>query len=134
MMREADKAAAEFGGYTLVKQCHGAAMQSGWWINLKTGVPFTPQERHDMVPTKLMLTVSELSEAMEGHRKGLMDSHLPNRTNFEVELADAAIRIFDLAGGLNIDLGKVIAEKLAYNAMRADHKLSARMQDGGKRY
>lgn len=134
MMREADKAAAEFGGYTLVKQCHGAAMQSGWWINPKTGEPFTPQERHDMVPTKLMLIVSEVSEAMEGHRKGLRDSHLPNRMNFDVELADAVIRIFDLAGGMNIDLGKIIAEKLAYNAVRSDHTLAARMAEGGKRY
>lgn len=46
----------------------------------------------------LMLVVSEIAEAMEGHRKGLMDDHLSHRKMFEVELADAMIRIFDLAG------------------------------------
>lgn len=52
----------------------------------------------------------------------------------EVELADAVIRIFDLAGAYGMDLGGAIAEKLAYNAHRADHKPEARAAAGGKAY
>ena len=82
----------------------------------------------------LMLCVSELAEAMEGDRKDLMDDHLPHRKMMEVELADAVIRICDLAGGKGYDLGGAIAEKLAYNAQRADHKMQNRVKDGGKKY
>lgn len=52
----------------------------------------------------------------------------------EVELADAVIRIADLAGGLGLDLGGAIAEKLAFNAVRPDHKPEARAVAGGKSY
>jgi len=38
------------------------------------------------------------------------------------------------AGALNLDLGGAIAEKLAYNAQRADHKPEARAAAGGKTY
>lgn len=82
----------------------------------------------------LMLVVSEIAEAMEGHRKGLMDDHLPHRWMFEVELADAMIRIFDLAGAHNLDIGGALVEKLAYNATRKDHTYEERMKEGGKKY
>lgn len=38
---------------------------------------------------------SELGEAMEGDRKGLMDDHLPHIDMKKVELADFVIRIMD---------------------------------------
>jgi NTP pyrophosphatase (non-canonical NTP hydrolase) len=82
----------------------------------------------------LCLIHSEISEAMEGHRKNLMDSHIPHRSMLEVELADAVIRIADLAGALGLDLGAAIAEKMAYNATRADHKPEARAATNGKAY
>lgn len=47
----------------------------------------------------------------------------------EVELADAVIRIFDLAGSMEYNLGDAIAEKIEYNATREDHKIENR---GGK--
>ena len=87
-----------------------------------------------VVVQKLCLTHSEVSEAMEGHRKGLMDDKLPHRSMLEVELADAVIRISDLAGALNLDLGGAITEKLEYNRNRADHKIENRLKDGGKAY
>jgi hypothetical protein len=82
----------------------------------------------------LCLIHSEISEAMEGARKRLQDDHLPHRTMLEVELADAVIRIFDMAGGLHLDIGGAIAEKLTYNERRADHKPEARAQVGGKSF
>lgn len=102
--------------------CYNQSKDAGWHDN----------ERE--VGTMLMLIVSEIAEAMEGDRKGLMDDHLPHRKMIEVELADAVIRIGDLAGKLGLDLGGAIEEKLAYNRNRADHKKENRLQEGGKKY
>jgi hypothetical protein len=121
----------------LVDTCHGAAVRAGWWKDLHTGENLTSRAGEKAkvnVGEKLMLCVSEISEGMEGHRKGLMDDKLPTRPMLEVELADAVIRINDLAGGLGLDLAGAIAEKLAYNASRADHKPENRLKDGGKKY
>lgn len=116
----------------LVTACHGASKAAGWWNDLTTGEPMV--NRPHVVGEKLMLIVSEVSEAMEGHRKGLADDKLPHRSMIEVELADAVIRIADLAGALGLDLGGAIAEKLAYNQHRPDHKPENRKADGGKKY
>ena len=126
---------ARDAGRTLQKICHDASVQAGWWSCPKTGEPSTPEYiKASLIPQKLLLIHSEISEACEADRTNAMDKHLPHRSGIEVELADAAIRIFDLAGALGFDLGAAIAEKMAYNAERADHKLSARAEEHGKRY
>ena len=56
------------------------------------------------------------------------------RSEMEVELADAVIRIFDLAESRSFNLGETIYEKLEYNKSRADHKLTNRLQEGGKKF
>lgn len=114
-------------GALLQNACHGASRNAGWW----NGVDVADR---NVVPAKLCLIHSEISEAMEGHRKNQMDTHLPHRAMIEVELADAVIRIADLAGALGLDLGAAIAEKMAYNATRADHKPEARAATNGKAY
>lgn len=82
----------------------------------------------------LCLIHSEISEAMEGERKDLMDDKLPHRKMAEVELVDALIRIFDYAGGFGYDLQGAYEEKMAFNAQRADHTHEARKQKGGKKF
>ena len=62
-----------------------------------------------------------------------MDSHLRQYNSLTVELADAVIRIFDIAGGLGLNLAGAIQDKLEYNKNRADHKKSNRLKDNGKK-
>ena len=82
----------------------------------------------------ICLMHSELSEAMEGERKNLMDDKLPHRKMAEVELADCVIRIMDLANLKGYNLGAALAEKHTYNQTRADHKLENRAKAGGKKF
>lgn len=111
------------------KICHNASASGGWWHDLETGEPLE-RNRAEM----LCLMHSEISEAMEGERKNLMDEKLPHRPAAEVELADALIRIFDYCGGFGYDVAGAVREKLEYNAKRADHKPENRKKDGGKAF
>jgi NTP pyrophosphatase (non-canonical NTP hydrolase) len=83
---------------------------------------------------RFALIHSEISEAMEAHRKDLMDDKLPHRRGVEVELADALIRIFDYAGDNHLDLGGAFIEKLEYNRVRKDHTNAARLEPNGKKF
>lgn len=136
-MNEAQNAIAEAGA-TLQAACHEASARAGWWkidgTDLRPLLVARTRLGIAMAAEKLCLIHSEISEAMEGHRKGLMDDKLPHRPMIEVELADAVIRIADLAGALGLDLGGAIAEKMAFNANRPDHKPEARAAAGGKAY
>lgn len=82
----------------------------------------------------LCLIHSEISEAMEGERKNLMDDKLPHRKMAEVELADALIRILDYAAGFGYDIGGAVCEKLRYNSTRKDHTHEARELANGKKW
>ncbi len=125
------------GARVLQGVCHGLARESGWWTDLETGedVRQWPKKHFkDWVGTKIGLIMTEGGEAMEGHRTGANDDHLPNRSMLECELADVVIRAMDLAGGLGLDLPGAIAEKLVFNATREDHKIENRLKEGGKAY
>lgn len=107
---------------------HETATKAGWYIDAQTGEPI---ERN--FGEVIALMHSELSEALEAHRKNLMDDKLPDRPGIEVELADCTIRIFDTAAALKLDLAGAIIEKNRYNQTRKDHSREARAA-GGKRY
>lgn len=112
--------------WQLVSVCHTASADAGWW----TGI-----DRNDIwvISAKLALIHSEVSEALEGARKDAFDDHLPHRKMLEVELADAMIRIADLAGALMLDLAGALVEKMEYNRQRQDHKSEVRAGALGKR-
>lgn len=107
---------------------HAQNVRAGWWSSLDG----MPKQRN--VGEMLMLCVSELSEAMEGHRKNLSDDKLPHRSMLEVELADAVIRILDMGAGLGLDVAGAIVEKMHYNAHREDHTIAHRATQNGKKY
>ena len=114
---------------SLQKICHEAA-QHWWKDNQGNDIRDNPLT----FSNKLLLIVTEIAEACEGDRKDLMDDKLPNRKMREVELADALIRICDLAGGYGLDLGGAVADKVAYNSSRIDHTAAHRKAQGGKSY
>jgi len=88
----------------LIQDCHETAKAKGFW----------DKERN--VGEMLMLIVSELGEAIEAHRTG--NAGLLKKDTFEDELADTAIRLFDLCGGLGIDLEKQLEWKMSFNQTR----------------
>lgn len=63
------------------------------------------------IPEKLMLVVTELSEAMEAYRNN-------DKENLIEELSDSFIRLLDLTGSLDIDIEKGIKEKMEINKKR----------------
>ena len=150
--QENESATLRAAGMALQSLCHNASYRAGWWhlrhhsppygvimLDLRAVIhkslgPVETRLAKALVNEKLMLIVSEVSEAMEGWRKDAQDDKLPHRKMIEVELADAVIRIADLAGALGLDLGGAVAEKMAYNAERADHKPEARAAAGGKSF
>lgn len=108
---------------------HGTATAAGWYRDQVTGQPVTRN-----VGEVIALMHSELSEALEAHRKSLMDDKLPHRLGIEVELADCIIRILDTAAALKLDVAGALIEKNRFNAAREDHKLESRGRPGGKAY
>lgn len=107
----------------LADQIHQVNREKGFW----------DKERN--VGEMLMLVSSELGEAMEAHRKGKFakwedyHKHVAKvgakkifevciKDSFEDEIADATIRLLDMAAGLDVDLEKHIQSKLDYNRTR----------------
>ena len=133
----------------LSEKIHDSNVTAGWWAKPEEygelRALIVANEATHLLPALikafernegeiLALIHSEISEALEGLRKGLVDDHLPNRAMVEVELADTLIRIFDYAGYLGLDLGGALIEKLDYNQTRADHKPENRAKPGGKAF
>ncbi len=113
----------------MIQACHGRAWNAGWYHDLETG-----EEVQLNMGERLALIHSEISEALEGHRKNLMDDKLPHRKMVPVELFDAVIRIMDLIGRHYPKDAPALLEKLKYNDSRLDHKRENRMKPGGKKF
>jgi NTP pyrophosphatase (non-canonical NTP hydrolase) len=88
---------------------HANAKAHGFW----TGDPL---DRN--VGEMIALIHSELSEALEGHRKNAADDHLPEFDSLTVELADAVIRILDLAAGRQLNFAEALLSKMRFNLGR----------------
>lgn len=121
-----------------IAESHNTAKEKGFW-----------DKPNWNIGEKLMLITSELGEALEADRKDryadvtnfnkgltnelgqvpLFDADADEKfvksfeanlkDKFEDELADATIRLFDLAGKMNIDLEYFMQMKMKYNKTRA---------------
>lgn len=127
----------------LVSQVYETAVDKGWWD--APVLPVVPPSLVGMledpgifsdyvkaliqqikelskpnIGEKLALMHGELSEGLEAARVDILapDKYCPEFSNFEVELADTIIRVFDLAGHFKLRLGAAILAKMAYNKTR----------------
>lgn len=92
-------------------EIHATAKEKGWWDD---------GERN--IGEMLALIHSEVSEALEAVRGGNpADDKVPEYSGLEAELADVMIRIFDMAGGLELDVIGAMFAKMEYNKGR-EHK------------
>lgn len=93
-----------------ISACYAMARLKGWWDKPR---PFSEL---------IALLHSEVSEAFEAFREGapFCSTYLTEGKpeGIPIELADVAIRLFDMCGYYNIDLEEAIRVKMAYNETR----------------
>jgi NTP pyrophosphatase (non-canonical NTP hydrolase) len=104
---------------TLAKECWTIAEEHGF----HEAAVVTAAERTQEATTKLLLMVTEISEAFEDIRDGQdpADNHISTGGKPEgpaVELADLIIRALDYAYMFGIDIEELVRTKMAYNATR----------------
>lgn len=108
----------------LIKRSHETAVEKGWWDD---DVP----EVDKSLAAKLLLIVSEVCEAFEEYRSNRGKAEIYYKGDgkpegIPVELADAVIRIVDLAEREGMPLIRALVEKMDYNKKRPH-------RHGGKR-
>lgn len=114
--------AGAFAINRIALEASDTATEKGFWEGKD------PDERF---PECVALTHSELSEALEAHREGdYGDPHLFTDDTVGVELADAVIRIFDLAKKLDEKHGTNFGEDMCAKM----EKNKGREYKHGKRY
>lgn len=107
----------------LQNEIHDNAVKKGFW------------EEPVNIAEKLMLVVTEVAEMCEAHRKAKHCVVYPDlsiednerfkayfenaiKDTFEDEMADAIIRLLDMAKRQNIDIESHIKAKMRYNSLR----------------
>lgn len=101
----------------LAFEAYSTAVAHGWWNDKRS------------FPEQLCLIHSEVSEALEEYRDGHpitwrlqpgvigMGGRVGPK-GVPVELADIIIRVLDICGRYDINIGNVVLEKMAYNSDR----------------
>jgi NTP pyrophosphatase (non-canonical NTP hydrolase) len=98
-----------------IKAWHALAEET-YAINVSKG--FMTPGQPVSIGDQCMLIASEVAEGYEAWRKDLKDDKITHRDGLEVELADAVIRIINLAKHLGYDIPAALVEKSDFNANR----------------
>lgn len=99
----------------LQRSIHETAKSKGWHEDTKPNDPV-------QVLAWLALVTSEIGECVESVRKGEHTTYVGvggKPEGLPSELADIVIRVFDIAGALDIDMAEAIAKKTHYNETRS---------------
>ena len=94
----------------LKDEAYSTAIEKGWWNQYKT------------FGDVLALIHSEVSEALEEHRKDFVfisDRKPKMNAAIQEEMADIIIRVLDVCGKADIDIGNVIYLKMLKNKGRS---------------
>ena len=115
----------------IAEETYKTSESKGWHEDPLCGKPsghyFEDKDVHiERVASKIALTHSEVSEALEELREGRLQiwydendkREHPKPEGFVVEMADAVIRILDTCQALGLDIGEAIATKMRYNETR----------------
>ena len=100
----------------LVSEAYDNATEHGFsqiYDDLMAAVPVEQRRamRRTILLAKLALITSEVGEAVSALQHG-------DDTAFAEEVADIVIRVLDLCGGAQIDLGDEVLQKMQYNRKR----------------
>jgi len=96
-------------------ECHRIAKDHGFWRLDENGQAILHSRNFGEM---IALMHSELSEALEHHRKGTCNDHLPQYEGWAVEFADVIVRVLETARAYQIPIGQIILDKMDYNRQR----------------
>ena len=105
---------------TIAGGIHRTCLEKGWWNDLNQVMALSgkPGETQVLL-ARIMLVITELAEAVENIRHNQEpDDKIPEFTGLEAELADAVIRMMDLAARFNLRLPEAILAKTKFNEGR----------------